>query len=315
MPRTPPANADAPHRKADVLAPRHRITQGVLDPMSIETKESRSALNVRLTVALADARTLHTQTPNAVGKRRLAAATAAVCHANRGLVGQLAARYGRKARILGRDDLFQEGMIGLMRACEDFEPERGLRFSTYATWWIRQAMLIAIERTDPLVRLPGNTVMARRAMAKASTKTLAIYGRYATLEEQARTAGISLKRARKLDGVSSSHPLSLDAPRNSGNGAMNDERAWVETLESPEMGAEERTEQQESIALVETLLAVLPPRMVVIMRRRMAGENLETIGQAVGLTKERIRQLQLEALEKMGKAARAREREMGRGKG
>ncbi len=205
-------------------------------------------------------------------------------------------------------DLVQEGFIGLLRAAKRFEPSRGIRFSTYARWWVRAQMTRAIDHTGRPIRLPGCAVEQTRNLRKAM-KTFDDAGESYTLADLAAEVGIDLKRAQFL--MSHGRTLSLDEPSEDG-GSMKRPMEAVLADESVEDTDAMVAEHQELERLMDSFENLLGDRHKAVLRKRYGLEDdefrtLSSVGDGMELSRERVRQLEREALVRLRERGNIRE--------
>lgn len=212
------------------------------------------------------------------------------------LVWTWAAKY---AAMTGLDptDLFQDGVIGLMRAVDRYDPDAGFRFSTYAVWWIRQAVQRSVADKGKTVRVPAYVHEQLMRLARATRLLWRENGARPTLAMLAEELACDREHVAFLQGLATLVPVSLDAPTLDGEG-----EPLVETLAADVPTPEALTEAAEVAAQVREALKALPKQMRDIVSRRhgIGGgrpETLERIGSSMGVTRERIRQIERKAMD------------------
>ncbi|MGB9674199.1 MAG: sigma-70 family RNA polymerase sigma factor [Anaerolineales bacterium] len=224
--------------------------------------------------------------------------------ANTRLVISIARRYIGCGVLFS--DLIQEGNLGLIRAVEKFEYQRGFRFSTYATWWIRQAVMRAIAMQSRTIRLPvylGDRVRKIQQIAHSLEQDL---GRPPTIEEIAFEGEETPERVNWFLQLSQS-PLSLENPYGDDEEAEFGAFIEDELAEKPYDAVQHLMLQEQ----IESALATLTPREARVIRLRYGLDRqhqltLEEVGEKFGLTRERIRQIELQALRRLRHPSRAR---------
>jgi RNA polymerase primary sigma factor len=222
--------------------------------------------------------------------------------ANLRLVVHLARAY--RNRGLPFLDLIEEGNLGLIHAVDRFEPERGLRFSTYASLWIRQSILRGLAEQSRAVRLPVQMYQQMNRLVRVERQLRARLGREAALEEIAQELRISTARAERLRALVVGM-RSLDEP--GGLDAMQD--IAPEDVGLPALSVERMVEIQLEQEKIERLLRTLPPREEQVLRLRYGfldgvPRSLQEAGEHFGVSRERVRQLESRALARLRHAIR-----------
>ena len=239
------------------------------------------------------------------GERKASRAKSELIEANLRLVVSIAKRYtNRGLQFL---DLIQEGNIGLMKAVDKFEYRRGYKFSTYGTWWIRQAVTRAIADQARTIRIPVHMIETTNKVVRTSRQLVQELGREPTPEEIAEKMELPLDQVRKVLKLAK-EPISLDTPiGEDGDSFLGD---FIEDKNA--VSPAEAVVQMNLSDQTRKVLKTLTPREEKVLRMRFGiGEKsdhtLEEVGQDFDVTRERIRQIEAKALRKLQHPSRSRE--------
>jgi RNA polymerase primary sigma factor len=224
--------------------------------------------------------------------------------ANLRLVFSMAQKF-KPENGLDLTDLVQDGTLGLLRAAELFDPDLGLKFSTYATHWIRQGIFRGSDTFGDTIRLPVHRMDSIRKFRRIRRILSTELGRQAGIRDIADALDWTSEKTAYIQYLSFAHYVSLEAPING-----EDSQVWSEIIESSTPNPEQLYAESERRRLIDNLLHTLTPRQRIILIRRFGLDNgieetLQAIGDQLCVTRERIRQIEVKALKRAAPKARS----------
>jgi RNA polymerase primary sigma factor len=304
-----------PQARKELASLGEKVEEGSIKPREIvQAKEdyiSRIIENLEDTIGKEDnsnpakGKMLETLRQIKNAESEVGRATREMIQSNLRLVVSIAKAYMNRG--LSFLDLIQEGNLGLIKAVSKYDYTKGYKFSTYASWWIRQAITRAISDKSRTIRIPNHLLESRSKLAKAFNVLIKRLERDPTPKEMARRSGLPLKTVNKVMGLAK-EPLSLETPIGDDDGRLQD----LIPNEDSELATENFIESLDFSKQAQRLLSTLTPREEKILRMRFGiGERtdytLEEVGKQFGISRERVRQLEERAPRKLRHPLKSRE--------